>query len=130
MTSPILIVTGTRHAADSLSRSVIYHHLSRTLVAVQFGLLVVGDAAGTDAVARDWAKDARVPVRVFRADWEQHGKAAGPIRNRAMVQHAVDSGRGTIGMAFPDKMSRGTWDCLRHMTNAMIPVQVVPLSPE
>lgn len=35
-----------------------------------------------------WAIERRIPVRTFTADWKQHGKPAGIIRDREMVTFA------------------------------------------
>ncbi len=73
-------------------------------------LLVEGGAAGVDSVAADWAIERGVELHTEVANWKVHGKAAGPLRNRAMLDkfpHAV-----VIGFPGPD--SKGTWDCLRE----------------
>lgn len=44
-----------------------------------------GCPSGADAHADAWAVgNVLVPV-VFRADWATHGRAAGPLRNRSMI---------------------------------------------
>ena len=67
--------------------------------------VIHGGARGADEGAGDWAKSEHVPVVVCPADWKKHGKAAGPIRNREMLQvHkpdiviALPGGRGTANM--------------------------------
>jgi len=42
-------------------------------------------------------------VKIFKADWNRHGRAAGPIRNREMAAYAdgvclFKGGRGTASM--------------------------------
>lgn len=60
----------------------------------QFGLekklveVVCGKATGVDAYGDKWARDNGHHVRYFPAWWTQHGKAAGPIRNREMAEYA------------------------------------------
>jgi hypothetical protein len=61
------------------------------------GEIIHGAAAGADTLAGDWAAERGVPVRLFRANWEKHGRAAGPIRNRQML----DEGKPEIVIAFP-----------------------------
>lgn len=62
-------------------------------------------------------------VTMFTADWDKHGKSAGPIRNQAMLS-------GTIGdladllIAFPG--GRGTEDCIRQADLLGIPLLEVP----
>lgn len=51
---------------------------------------------------------------VYTADWTKHGKAAGPIRNRAMLTGA------DLLVAFPGY--KGTADCVRQAHEMGIPV--------
>jgi hypothetical protein len=67
-------------------------------------MVIVGGARGTDDDGHMWAVDQNVPVLVLKADWERHGKAAGPIRNRQMADCAdavvlFPGGKGTESMA-------------------------------
>lgn len=62
-----------------------------------------GGCRGADACGESWARGLNIPVRRFPAEWKKHGKAAGPIRNRAMAQSAdalvaFPGGRGTADM--------------------------------
>lgn len=50
--------------------------------------VITGGAEGVDAAGAAWARDYRVPVRVYHADWKRYGPAAGPIRNRKMASIA------------------------------------------
>jgi hypothetical protein len=47
-----------------------------------------GMANGVDTSGLRWANEHKIPVKVFEADWNKHGKAAGPIRNEQMAQYA------------------------------------------
>ncbi len=65
--------------------------------------VVSGGASGADAAGEDWARSRGIPVRRFPADWQTHGRAAGPIRNRQMAEYAdavvlFPGGRGTESM--------------------------------
>jgi hypothetical protein len=68
-------------------------------------LLIEGGARGADYMARKFAKWMGIPTATFEADWDRHGKAAGPIRNRQMLNEgkpdlvvAFEGGRGTADM--------------------------------
>jgi hypothetical protein len=50
--------------------------------------IVTGGAMGIDAIAKEIAVLGEIPHREFKADWLNYGKAAGPIRNRAMAEYA------------------------------------------
>jgi hypothetical protein len=70
--------------------------------------IITGGANGADEMARRWAARNGVPCRIFEADWNQHGKAAGPIRNQQML----DEGIPDVVIAFPG--GRGTADMLKR----------------
>ena len=70
--------------------------------------VVSGGAPGGDAIGEAWAKKRGIPVKVFRADWDRHGRAAGPLRNQKMAEFLLlyqrraalllPGGRGTESM--------------------------------
>lgn len=51
-------------------------------------VLLVGDARGADAAAKQWAIDNKVNYILFKAEWNKYGKSAGPVRNGEMLTHA------------------------------------------
>lgn len=55
--------------------------------------IVSGGAKGVDYSAKKYCKDtygedSEFKYKEFPADWDKHGKAAGPIRNREMANYA------------------------------------------
>lgn len=75
-------------------------------------LLVEGEARGADRHAKAWALRWSVPVCPHPADWQRYGLAAGPIRNREMLDH---DNPGLV-VAFYDRPvahSKGTKDMVR-----------------
>lgn len=79
--------------------------------------LVQGGAAGADAIAaRYWQNFG--PVETHRADWDRHGKAAGPIRNQHMVSLGAD-----LCLAFIKNNSRGATHCADLAEGAGIETQ-------
>ena len=64
--------------------------------------VVTGCARGADALGERYAVDNGYLVTYFPANWDQHGRAAGPIRNREMAEYA-----GTC-VVFWDGKSRGS----------------------
>jgi hypothetical protein len=72
--------------------------------------VVSGGATGADREGERWAEKHEIPVKVFPADWERHGKSAGPRRNREMAAYAdavvlFPGGRGTINMMIEAQMA-------------------------
>jgi hypothetical protein len=50
--------------------------------------IVSGCANGIDLCGEEYANHWNIDVKRFPADWETHGKAAGPIRNKQMAEYA------------------------------------------
>lgn len=73
-------------------------------------LLIHGGARGADTCGLLWAMNRGIPHQAFLADWDTHGKAAGPIRNQLMV----DEGKPDAVVAFPG--GRGTADMISRAT--------------
>ena len=69
-------------------------------------VLVHGGARGADTIADRWARKWGWQVEVHPAVWSTHGRAAGPIRNAAMVAAGAD-----VCLAFIRNGSRGATGC-------------------
>ncbi len=85
-------------------------------------LIIHGAARGADTMAGEVAGWMGVPVLVFHADWDKHGKAAGLICNQQML----DEGKPDLVLAFHNDLdaSKGTKDMVRRARKAGIPVFV------
>lgn len=72
-------------------------------------VIVHGGAQGVDWTASFWANLYDIQERVYKANWKEHGKAAGPIRNSQMLnEENID-----LVLAFPCEDSIGTWDMIK-----------------
>lgn len=80
-------------------------------------LLIHGDAAGADRLARRWAKEEGIDQVVFPANWVGRGKPAGPYRNRLMMRFLkmAEHARKVV-VAFPG--NAGTADMIRLAKDA------------
>lgn len=107
-----VLVCGGRDYTDRIR---VYAKLGE-LRAKGLSYIIHGGARGVDEFAGDWGHGFLVPVRVFHADWERHGKRAGPIRNQQMI----DEGRPDLVVAFPG--GAGTADMVRRARKAGIDV--------
>lgn len=87
-------------------------------------LVVHGDCRGADRMCAFVAKEYGCQVDPNPANWDLYGKAAGAIRNRAMLKKHSDIERV---LAFHDhlELSKGTKDMVAVATAAGIPVKVV-----
>jgi hypothetical protein len=50
--------------------------------------IVSGHAKGVDRLGEQYALMRGIPTKIFPANWDKHGKAAGPMRNREMADYA------------------------------------------
>lgn len=78
--------------------------------------LIHGGAPGADSLASEWARAVGVAEIVFKAEWNKHGRAAGPIRNQRMLTE----GKPHRVVAFPG--GRGTADMVRRAKGAGVEV--------
>lgn len=113
-----VLVCGGRDYSD---RDAVWRELNS--LNLKYGRLTViqGGAGGADKSAREWCL--HVPsVHMINepADWEAHGRAAGPLRNQRMI----DEHKPEMVLAFPG--GRGTADMVRRAHAAGIFVNRVP----
>jgi hypothetical protein len=111
-----LLVCGSRDWTDG---EMIFRELS-ALPDVE--VVIEGEAPGADSLARRAAEQLGIPVLPFPADWEKHGRAAGPLRNQLML----DGGKPDLVLAFSEDLnsSRGTADTVARARRAGIPVRL------
>ena len=69
--------------------------------------VISGGARGVDTLAIRWAKENKIPYKVFPADWEKYGRSAGAIRNRQMAK------RADAVIAIWNRLSKGTGDMIK-----------------
>lgn len=97
--------------------------VQQVLNAIPITTLIEGCANGADRLAERYVQNdasSTVTLLHFPADWDKHGKAAGPIRNRQMLVE----GKPDLVVAFPG--GRGTANMIEQATNAGIPVKEIP----
>lgn len=78
--------------------------------------IVSGKAKGVDTLGEVWALANNITVEAFPADWSQHGRAAGPIRNRQMAEYA------DALIAIWDGESKGTANMIQQARNKKLNV--------
>ena len=80
-------------------------------------IVISGGAAGADTLGERWARGHGYNLQRFPADWNLHGRSAGPIRNRYMAEFAVNWARlqntKPCLIAFLGEASRGTLSMLQ-----------------
>lgn len=111
-----ILVTGGRGYADAGRVVAVLEGIHRKR---GIDVLIQGEAAGADKLARDWAEERGIPVIGMRANWRVHGNGAGPIRNGWMLKWAAPD----AVVAFPG--GDGTADMCRQAKAAGVPVWVL-----
>lgn len=96
-----------KHMRVIIAGSRNVHSYSKLLEAIdecQFPIATVvsGGAKGVDAMGERYAEEMNLKLNLFYPDWNQHGRAAGYIRNRKMAENA------DALIALWDGQSRGT----------------------
>jgi hypothetical protein len=109
MTGQRALVTGGRDYNDAATVNATLSQLAPSWIAQ-------GGAAGADALALAWARRTKTPFSTYPADWATYGKAAGPIRNRYMLDHF----RPDVVVAFPG--GRGTEHMVAYADFCGVPV--------
>lgn len=104
-----VIVAGRR---DFRETSYIFSQLDSILAPIRKDIeeIVTGGAAGVDTIAAMYASARGHPLRIFQANWNKHGKAAGPIRNKQMAQY------GNFLITFWDGKSKDTQNMIKQAT--------------
>ena len=126
-----ILVCGGRDFTD---KEFIYKHLNEDFGPHSDGdnyrtdqtTIITGGASGVDTIAHEWAKEVGCKTEVYPADWEKYGKAAGPIRNKQML----DEGRPDRVVCFPGGC--GTQNMYNLAVKYYIPITICsrPLDTE
>lgn len=102
-----ILITGGRafknyKVFEHVLEMVIEHHKTK-----REDLIIVHGAypGGADMMAGDFCRSRNIEERPYPAQWDDHGKAAGPIRNHLMIKKE----KPHIVLAFPG--GKGTADC-------------------
>lgn len=87
--------------------------------------VISGGASGVDQLGERWARECGYPLEVCPADWKEHGRAAGPMRNKLMAD------RAEALVAVWDGRSRGTADMIlkAHRRGLRVHVKVPGVTP-
>lgn len=89
-----LLICGGRDFKDV---DFMVEHLESLHRARPVSTVIVGRARGADSIGEAWAEERGIPVDTYPAQWNKHGRRAGPIRNQQML----DEGKPDLVMAFP-----------------------------
>ena len=116
-----VLICGDRNWSDF---DTIFQYLSKL---PKDTVVIEGEARGADSMAREAARLLGLRVEPYPADWEKHGRAAGPIRNKEMLL----KGRPDLVVAFHENIatSKGTKNMVDQALKAGIKTAVLRGSP-
>lgn len=115
-----VIICGGRDFAD---KDLCFRQLKRLLAYYENIEIVSGHAKGADTFGEEYAAENGLKVSVFKPDWKQYGRAAGPIRNRQMLEYAEEA--KPVVIAFWDGKSKGTKNMIEQSEKAGAEVHIV-----
>lgn len=110
-----LIVAGSRSITDE---KVLFRALDEYPNLRQPHTIVSGRARGADTLGEEWANCMGIHLKLFPADWNTHGRKAGPLRNIEMGNYA------DVLLALWDGESRGTQHMIAYMRSLNKPVYI------
>lgn len=96
-------------------------HLINTIDPIE---IISGHAPGADTLGEKFAKYYGYPLKIFPADWDTYGRAAGPIRNEQMAKYAAEADRGML-IAFPIGSSKGTRNMIKLAKQYGLEIEVI-----
>ena len=105
-----VVITGSRAWDDEWLFDVIIGGLLQQLKDEDKPFIVAhgGNRSGADRMAQEWADI--FPVVRYPADWEKYGKAAGPRRNKFMLEDFLPD--LVLAFFWHAGENRGTQDCV------------------
>lgn len=115
-----LLICGSR---DWNNKELIKSEISKLLKEHEIEAIIHGGCRGADLQAGEVAREFTIPVKEYPADWNKHGKAAGPKRNQKML----DDGKPNFVLAFHENIdeSKGTKDMISRTKNANIKFKII-----
>ncbi len=114
-----VIIAGTRSFNDYELLRTSCNNLLSVKQRTHTVVIISGTARGADRLGERYAKERGFQLRRFPADWEQHGKSAGHIRNAKMADNA------DALIAFWDGESRGTKNMIDNARRKGLAVRVI-----
>jgi hypothetical protein len=110
----IILITGDRKYQD---KNFIHETLSE--YKNKKCLLIHGGCTGADTLAGIVGKELKFDIQTKPANWKKFGRAAGPIRNKEMINEVLiykKQNITTIVLAFHNDLenSKGTKNCINQ----------------
>ncbi|MBR6743206.1 MAG: DUF2493 domain-containing protein [Clostridia bacterium] len=81
-------------------------------------VILSGCASGADALGEHYAKENGFEIERYPADWDTHGKSAGPKRNKQMAEVS------DYVICFWDEKSKGTKSLIDYTKSFNKPIRI------
>ena len=114
-----IVVFGSREYDDYFTAKKYIEYCISEIKQKYTLIFISGGCRGADKIGERYAKENGFSLRVLTADWQKHGKAAGPIRNEQMSQE------GDFFICFWNGKSRGTKNMLENIRIKEKPVRIM-----
>jgi len=111
-----LAIVGSRFFTDYEYMKLVFEDFVADNGAIT--AIVSGGAKGADTLAQQIANEYNITMQVWPADWNSNGNAAGPIRNKQIVEDSD----AMLAFLAPD--SRGTMNSISLARKKGIDVEV------
>ena len=114
-----VIIAGSRSFVDyeklrSVCDSILPNQYSEPRISI-----LSGTSSGSDSLGERYANERGFALNRYPANWKQYGRAAGPIRNRQMVEDA------DAAIVFWDGQSRGTKNLIEEAKKQGLIVRII-----
>ncbi len=113
-----LIIAGTRTFTDYELLKSKLDNLLRNIPDIDTEI-VSGGCKGADLLGEQYAKEFGIKIKRFPADWDKHGKKAGPLRNKEMAEYS------THCVVFWDGLSKGTASMIKLAQEKELNLRVI-----
>lgn len=91
--------------------------------------IISGHCEGADKLGEKFAEENSIRLKIFPADWKQYGRAAGPIRNKQMIDY-ISRYPNKLVLAFVSPNSKGTKNTIELAKRNNIEVIEIPYEVE
>ena len=113
-----VVICGSRRFNDADADAAVAEAVERSRYEVT--TVVSGVAPGIDRAGERWAESRGIQADRYPADWDRYGRAAGPIRNKQMV----DVADAVIAVMWMGIESRGTASTIGFTRQAGKPLAI------
>ena len=103
-----ILICGGRHFDNyKLLESIVINYLIQHEIKDKNIEIISGHCPGADLLGEKYSKEHNTALKIFPAQWKRYGKAAGPLRNKEMIEY-LSSFDNKLVIAFIGPNSKGT----------------------